>query len=154
MKILTINPIIAAALVSCGAAQLIKAIAYAVRNQKISLKRLLGAGGTPSAHAALITAAAIMCLRICGIDSTEFGLAVLIAGVVMYDTAGVRYNAGLHAAGINRLRKYIGSLVEKISANKDFVNEKPLNELLGSRPIGVIAGAALGAVIALILPTK
>ncbi|MCM1166580.1 MAG: divergent PAP2 family protein [Lachnospiraceae bacterium] len=152
MSILAFNPIITAALVSCVAAQLIKALVYAVRNRKFKINRLFGAGGNPSSHSAVTAAAAVMSLRICGAGSSEFAFAVLIAAIVMYDTSGIRYNAGLHAKRINRLREFIGSLTERLSANKNAPGEKKLNEMLGSRPVGVFAGMALGAAIALILP--
>ena len=59
----------------------------------------------------------------------------------MYDATGVRRSAGQQAALLNKIVKNL--------KNSDLKNtEKELKELLGHTPIQVIAGALLGAVIA------
>jgi acid phosphatase family membrane protein YuiD len=59
--------------------------------------------------------------------------------VVVYDAAGVRRQAGLHAAKINRL-------INEFFAGHP-ISENQLKEVLGHTPREVIGGVGLGLVV-------
>lgn len=156
-----INPLIVVGLVSFITAQLIKTALYAIKYKTFNPERITGAGGMPSSHSSLVISVVIYSLRLYGPKSTTFAFSVLIAGVVIYDALSVRYNAGLHAKELNKLRKIVDELDDEISQlsgseeNADIdelVSQKGLKEFLGHTPIEVLAGTLLGIIIAMVFP--
>lgn len=161
LKFLMYNPIISVGLISWLAAQLIKTVIYSIKFKTFNPERIVGAGGMPSSHSSLVISVAIYTLRLKGVQSTEFAFAMLLAVIVIYDAMSVRYNAGLHAKELNKLRKIIDDLDDEISQisgsdeNPDIdelVNQKGLKEFLGHTPIEVLAGSMLGILIAMAFP--
>lgn len=161
MKILMYNPIASVGLISWLLAQIIKTILHSIKFKTFNAERIVGAGGMPSSHSALVVSVAIYTLRFKGLQSTEFAFAVLLAGIVIYDAMSVRYNAGLHAKELNKLRKIVDELDDEISklngseedaSISELVNQKKLKEFLGHTPIEVLAGSMLGIIMALIFP--
>ncbi len=159
------NVVLIAAVAGWLMAQLIKSLIYSIKNKKFRAERIVGAGGMPSSHSAMVCSLAITTCRVCGITSTEFALAMALALVVMYDACGVRREAGQHAREINHLRKVVDRLddetVEKIndeldqemdSAEEDPDGDKELKELLGHTPLQVMCGALLGIIIGMAFP--
>ncbi len=122
--------------------QLFKVIWDLVTTRKFNFKRILGAGGMPSSHSAVVTSIATMIGKTQGINSPIFALAVMFAFVVMYDAAGVRRAAGKQA-------KLLNKLVETPGLSNIQVQEK-LVEVLGHTPMQVIVGAAIGVIVGLI----
>lgn len=122
--------------------QLFKVIWDLVVTHKFNFKRILGAGGMPSSHSAVVTSIATMIGKTQGINSPIFALAVMFAFVVMYDAAGVRRAAGKQA-------KLLNKLVETPGLSNIQVQEK-LVEVLGHTPMQVIVGAAIGVIVGLI----
>lgn len=122
--------------------QVYKVISELIINKKLNFRRLVGAGGMPSSHSAVVTSlsTAIACMD--GLESTTFALSVLFACVVMYDAAGVRRAAGKQAKVLNQI---IASEGRNIN-----IHEK-LIELLGHTPLEVFVGAIVGIVLALIM---
>lgn len=116
-------------------AQFIKVIGVIIKENKLDFTRFVGSGGMPSSHAAFIVSLATVAGKHCGWDSVEFGIAVAVALIVMYDAAGVRRAAGLQAKVLNEL---IFSHDHKIHL------DKKLKELLGHSPFEVFMGAILG----------
>lgn len=123
--------------------QLFKVIWDLVVTHKFNFKRILGAGGMPSSHSAVVTSIATMIGKTQGINSPIFALAVMFAFVVMYDAAGVRRAAGKQA-------KLLNKLVETPGLSNIQVQEK-LVEVLGHTPLQVIVGATIGVTVGLIL---
>ena len=122
--------------------QLFKLIWDLVETKKFNFKRILGAGGMPSSHSAVVVSLATMIGKSQGINSPIFGLAIIFAFVVMYDAAGVRRAAGKQAKLLNKIVQTPGlSGVE--------VTEK-LQEVLGHTPTQVFVGAFIGVVVGLI----
>jgi len=78
-----------------------------------------------------------------GFDQPVFALAVAISTIVIYDAAGVRRQAGIHAERINLLLK-------EIFQGRP-VQENDLKEMLGHTPIEVLGGVIVGLVSALFL---
>lgn len=74
-----------------------------VKTKKFNFKRILGAGGMPSSHSAVVTSLATMIGKSQGIDSPLFALSVIFAFVVMYDAAGIRRAAGKQAKLLNKI---------------------------------------------------
>lgn len=156
-----LNPIISVGLISWLAAQIIKTAIHSIKFKTFNPERIVGAGGMPSSHSSLVVSVVIYTLRFKGFESSEFSFALLLAGIVIYDAMSVRYNAGLHAKELNKIRKIIDELDDEISQisggdeNPDIdelVNQKGLKEFLGHTPIEVLAGSMLGILIALAFP--
>ena len=123
--------------------QAFKVIYDLVTTHKFNFKRILGAGGMPSSHSAVVVSLATLIGKNQGVDSPLFAVALILAFVVMYDAAGVRRAAGKQAKLLNKLIETPGlSTVE--------VSEK-LVEVLGHTPLQVIVGALIGLVAGLIV---
>lgn len=122
--------------------QLFKVIWDLVVTHKFNFKRILGAGGMPSSHSAVVTSLATMIGKAQGINSEIFALSVIFSCVVMYDAAGVRRAAGKQA-------KLLNKLVETPGLSNLQVQEK-LVEVLGHTPTQVFVGATIGIVVGLI----
>ena len=161
MKDLFVNPIILVGMASFLTAQIIKTIHYAIKYKSFNPERITGAGGMPSAHTALVISVMIYSLRLYGPKSSEFAFSILIAGIVIYDALSVRYNAGLHAKELNKLRKIVDELDDEITQLSggeedpdidELVSQKELKEFLGHTPIEVLAGALLGILMAMVFP--
>lgn len=161
MKDLPINPLIIVGLTSFLAAQIIKTILYAIKYKTFNPERITGAGGMPSSHSSLVISVVIYSLRLYGAASSEFAFAILFAGIVIFDALSVRYNAGLHAKELNKLRTIIDELDDEITQLSggeedpdidELVSQKKLKEFLGHTPIEVLAGALLGILIAMAFP--
>jgi acid phosphatase family membrane protein YuiD len=64
---------------------------------------LVGNGGFPSNHSAVVTSMATLIALREGMDSPAFGVAVALAFIVMIDANSLRQHVGRQAAAINRL---------------------------------------------------
>ena len=122
--------------------QLFKLIYDLVTTKKFNFKRILGAGGMPSSHSAVVVSLATMIGKSQGSESPIFGLATIFAFVVMYDAAGVRRAAGKQA-------KLLNKIVQTPGMTGVEVTEK-LQEVLGHTPTQVFVGAFIGVVVGLI----
>jgi acid phosphatase family membrane protein YuiD len=101
---------------------------------------LFSPGGMPSSHSALVTSVALVIGMQEGFGSPLFALAFALAVIVVYDAAGVRRQAGIHAERINELMK---TFLE----SRRFP-EGELKEVIGHTTFEVIAGILLGFLIA------
>ena len=122
-------------------AQAIKIPTYWFVEKNWDWKRFFGSGGMPSSHTAFVVSLAIMVGRIVGFDSVEFAMCFIFASVVMYDATGVRRETGIQAQVINEILRQV------------FIDGKPiadddLKELVGHKPLEVLAGAILGVITA------
>lgn len=122
--------------------QLFKLIYDLVTTKKFNFKRILGAGGMPSSHSAVVTSLATMIGISQGIESPIFAISVIFAFVVMYDAAGVRRAAGKQA-------KILNEIVNTPGLSGVEVTEK-LQEALGHSPVQVGVGALIGIVVGFI----
>ena len=134
------NHILWASLTAWSIAQVLKLFTSYYRTKTVDFQRLVGAGGMPSSHAALVVSLAMATGWSKGFDSVDFAIALVMAGVVMYDASGVRQAAGKQAKVLNKL---LQDLQQHHS-----IQEIRLKELLGHTPLEVIAGALLGTLIA------
>ncbi len=127
----------------CGwfAAQVIKFILVFAIDRHIDFKRLVGSGGMPSSHTAIVTAMSVAVGLTEGFSSVDFAISVIISFVVMYDACGVRRSAGEHAKILNKIMSKEGI---------NLTDRETLKELLGHSPLEVFAGAILGILVAVI----
>ena len=97
---------------------------------------LIGYGGLPSNHSAIVSStAALIALRE-GMTHPAFGVAVTLAFIVMLDANSLRRQIGRHAEAINALR---GD------------SAKPLRERMGHTRVEIAAGIATGCAVAWVL---
>ena len=122
--------------------QLFKVIYELIKTKKFNFKRIMGAGGMPSSHSAVVTCLAMMTGKSAGFDSNIFAISVIFAMVVMYDAAGVRRAAGKQAHLLNKI-------IETPGLSNVQVQER-LVEVLGHSPLLVIVGAIIGIIVGLI----
>ena len=99
---------------------------------------LVGNGGFPSNHSAVVTSMATMIALREGISHPAFGVAVTLAVIVMIDANSLRQHVGKHAQHINAL-----------DAGKAGVEHKPLRERMGHTKIEICGGVVTGILIAL-----
>lgn len=149
------NKVLFAAVLGWFCAQVAKVLLTLIFKRKLSVERLWGAGGMPSAHSAMVCALTVSLARFDGIRSPVFALAVMFAFVTMYDAMGVRRETGLHAKLLN---KYLNQLEQK-NADKDGdgipdeeVDEIELKEFIGHTPLEVLGGVLLGILVGILVP--
>ena len=123
--------------------QAFKVIHDLYTTRKFNFKRILGAGGMPSSHSAVVTSIATLIGKYEGVDSAIFGLALMFALVVMYDACGVRRAAGKQAKVLNEIVNTPGLTGVEIQGK--------LQEALGHTPIQVFVGALIGIIAGIIL---
>ena len=114
-----------------------------ITTKKFNFKRILGAGGMPSSHSAIVMTITTLIGKSEGVESPLFALSLIVALVVMYDAAGVRRAAGKQA-------KILNKIIETPGLTNQEVSEK-LVEVLGHTPIQVFVGALIGVVVGLIV---
>lgn len=119
--------------------QLFKVIYDLVTTKKFNFKRILGAGGMPSSHSAVVMAISILVGKEYGFDSSIFAISLIFSLVVMYDAAGVRRAAGKQASLLNKI-------VETPGLSGIQVQER-LVEVLGHTPIQVFIGGLIGIIV-------
>ena len=122
--------------------QLFKLLYDLVTTKKFNFKRILGAGGMPSSHSAVVTSLATLIGKNIGVGTPMFAMALIFAFVVMYDAAGVRRAAGEQARLLNKI-------VETPGLSGLEVSER-LVEVLGHTPLQVVVGAVIGVVAGLL----
>lgn len=126
--------------------QVLKILIHMIIHREFVLERLFGDGGMPSSHSATVTSVAVTAGLECGLGSAVFGVAAIMAIVVMHDAMGVRLETGKQARAINEIIEHL--------LNADAVDLTPdqvLKEFVGHTPLQVAAGFLLGLVIALVM---
>ena len=131
------NRVVLAAFAAWAIAQGIKVILTLIITRKFDVSRLVGSGGMPSSHSALVCAMVTSIGYAEGFSSSVFALGACFAAVVMYDAAGVRRSTGKNAAVLNHL-------LDGLAGNGFVFDEERLKELVGHTPVQVVAGALLG----------
>lgn len=119
--------------------QLFKLIWDLATTKKFNFKRLMGAGGMPSSHSAVVAGLATLIGKYEGLNSAVFAVSLIMAFVVMYDACGVRRAAGKQAELLNKI-------VETPGLTGLQVQEK-LIEVLGHTPVQVFVGALIGVIV-------
>lgn len=123
-------------------AQVLKPPLEYLRKGKWNWGYLLSAGGMPSSHSSLMVGTTMGIALHVGFSSPVFAIAVAIAMIVIYDAAGVRREAGLHAEKINIL------IQELLKGHP--ISDKELREVLGHTPLEVTGGIILGIIVSIL----
>lgn len=97
---------------------------------------LIGYGGMPSNHSAIVSSMAALIALKEGIDHPAFGVAVTLAFIVMLDAASLRRQVGRHATAINKLAAGDSS-------------HHTLRERMGHTRLEIAAGIIVGIVVAI-----
>jgi len=137
------NRVLVSAVLAWVIGQFLKFPLEYLLNKRWNWGIIFSAGGLPSSHSSLITAVSLTIGMQEGFDSPLFALAAAIAMIVVYDAAGVRRQAGMHAERINQIMKTFFESGQ--------LPEKELKEMLGHTPFEVITGVALGVLISLLM---
>jgi len=142
MSALIHNRVIVAAFLAWMLGQFLKFPLYYLITKRWNWGIMFSSGGLPSSHSSLVTAVALTIGLQEGFDSAIFALAMSIGMIVIYDAAGVRRQAGIHAERINAIMK---SFFESGQLGEDELDD--LKEMLGHTPLEVVSGVILGMLI-------
>ena len=123
--------------------QLFKLIYDLWTTKKFNFKRIMGAGGMPSSHSAVVAGIATLIGKYEGVGTPIFALALIVAFVVMYDACGIRRAAGKQAVLLNKLIETPGLTGMQVSER--------LVEVLGHTPVQVFVGALIGVFAGLVV---
>lgn len=137
------NKVLISALVAWLLAQGLKVPFEFFRTRRWNWAMLFYAGGMPSSHSALIVGATHATGLHFGFDSPIFALGLAVAMIVVYDAAGVRRQAGIHAERIN-------FLFEELIRGHMW-DENELREVLGHTPLEVTGGVLLGIIVSTVM---
>ena len=121
------------------AIQTSKVIVDCIEKKKITLRRLLGSGGMPSSHSAVMVSITVMLGKNIGFKSPIFALACFMTLVVMQDAIGVRRQVGKQAKYLN-----------EILMDKNTSTEEKFQEMVGHTPFQVLIGLIVGLIAGLI----
>lgn len=131
-----ISPYLVAIVIGWLVAQGLKYVFDAIRSRTWShLRQLYLSGSMPSAHSATVVSLATVVGLRDGLDSAIFAVALLFAGVVMYDAMMVRRSSGEQGLAIQSLIKEAKSKVLLPRSAR------------GHTPVEVLAGAILGVIV-------
>ncbi|MDA8193034.1 MAG: divergent PAP2 family protein [Thermaerobacter sp.] len=136
------HSIVLSALVSAATAQMGKFGLDAVSRRKARLERLIGAGGMPSAHAAMVVALMTGVEAADGWRSTAFAMAAVLALIVMYDAMSLRRTVGRQSRYLNQVRRLNSPTLTDAAEFPEFV---------GHNLWEVLVGGAWGGMVALML---
>lgn len=99
---------------------------------------LIGYGGLPSNHSAIVSSTAALISLKEGIGHPAFGVAITLAFIVMLDANSLRRQIGKHATKINKL-----AISEP--------NHQPLRERMGHTRLEISAGIIVGIAVAIVV---
>jgi len=135
-----ISPYLIAICVAWFGAHIIKYIVkYIKKEDRGFSSQLFVSGGMPSSHSATVSAVAMVIGLRDGFTSGLFGLAAMLALIVMYDAVKVRRSSGEQGVAICELIKEQKSEVKLPRVAK------------GHTPLEVVLGSLLGLLIGLIV---
>lgn len=138
------NRVLLSAIFAWAIAQGTKIILNMIKNG-FTLHSLVTGGGMPSAHGATVTGLAVSTAITYGGGGFEFPMALFFAIIVIYDAAGVRYETGVEAKILNRLRR------RDLERGETPLYDRELDEHMGHTVPELIAGICVGAVVAAIV---
>lgn len=88
------NRLLDVAVISCFSAQFYKVFFPLFKGQKPQWARLIQTGGMPSSHASTVVSLVTGVFLLKGFRSVEFAIAMVFAGIVLYDATGVDNKQG------------------------------------------------------------
>lgn len=133
-----LSPYLLAIITAWIMAQGSKLLIGSIRRQEVfDLRKMYVSGDMPSSHSATAVALATVIGLNDGVDTAVFGVAVLFAGLVMYDAVMVRRSSGEQGAAIHALIKEHKSMIQLPRTAK------------GHEPLEVAFGALIGLAVGL-----
>ena len=133
------NPIVLCSLLAWFVAQVLKVPLYYAVEHKLDWRRLVGSGGMPSSHSAMVIALMLSVGFTQGFETPIFGICVVLSLIVMYDAMGVRRETGTQATVINHILREVFVAGHRIS-------DEELKELIGHTPFEVLGGILIGTI--------
>ncbi len=131
------NKVLISALAAAVTAQILKFVIYTLPRRKARFERLVGAGGMPSSHSAMVSALVFSLGFRYGWKSAAFAVSCVFGLIVLYDAISVRRTVGLQSRYLNRLAR-----------SDRYSSEEPsLPEFVGHTPVEVLAGTLWGLLI-------
>ncbi len=131
-----ISPYIVAIVVGWTLSQLIKSTISLFRNKYMGLRSIMFvSGGMPSSHSATMMAVWTVILLTDGVNSGLFGLASVVALIVLYDAVKVRRSSGEQGVALLALMKEKKSIVPSPRV------------AMGHTPAEVLVGSILGILV-------
>jgi acid phosphatase family membrane protein YuiD len=121
----------------------IKFAITSVRQRRLAFN-LVGNGGFPSNHSAVVTSMATLIALHEGITHPAFGVAVTLAFIVMIDANSLRQHVGRHAVAINRLAA--GTTADGTASEHVHLRER-MGHTLVEIGGGIVTGIAMGHLI-------
>ena len=118
-------------------AQSAKVFTHWYTTGKLDWGRIVGSGGMPSSHTALVVGLTTAVGLKDSLESSVFALCLVFSLVVMYDATGVRLQAGRHAEVLNQM-------ILELPTQHPVSDTRPLRDSLGHTPVEVGAGALVG----------
>ncbi|WP_077175527.1 divergent PAP2 family protein [Yersinia proxima] len=118
-------------------AGVMKFIINSIKARKLAFN-LIGYGGLPSNHSAIVTSIAALIAFKEGIDNPAFGVAIALAFIVILDANSLRRQIGKHAVEINKLAA--------MSKNRQILRER-----IGHTRVEIAAGILVGIAVAAVI---
>ena len=103
---------------------------------------LIGYGGLPSNHSAIVSSMAALIALKEGIQHPAFGVAVALAFIVLLDANSLRRQIGKQAQAINQLAR-----------EGNTAQASPLRERIGHTKLELAAGIVVGVLVAYVIVT-
>lgn len=116
-------------------AGILKFIINSIKTKQLAF-RLIGYGGLPSNHSAIVSSTTMLIALKEGVGHPAFGVAITLAFIVVLDANSLRREVGKHAAAINQLMMPVDSLHTK------------LRERMGHTRLEIAAGILVGIGVA------
>ena len=135
------NRILVLSLTAMLTAQILKVPTHWLLRRRWVAGRVVGAGGMPSSHSAMVTALAASVGYSRGWHSDLFAATVVLALIVLYDAVGIRQAVGRQSRFLNRMQR------EGATGDGEVTD---FNEMLGHTPLEVMAGALWGIFLAIV----
>lgn len=131
-----LSPYVVAVIAALFISQALKYVLQILSGRKFDhIRQLYASGNMPSTHSTSVVALLVVIGLRDGTDSGLFGLALLVAVIVMYDTIILRRSVGDQGTAVQELIKAMKSTILLPRAAK------------GHTPFELAAGALLGALI-------
>lgn len=133
-----------APMISWIVAYLLKVVIDSIRSG-FCKERIVGGGGMPSSHAALVTSLVCIAGAIKGLDSFEFAVALFFALTAMYDSRRVRFETQRQGRALNNLND------ERCEEGKQPLDIVKFREKVGHTIPEIVFGMFVGIICSIVV---
>lgn len=133
-----------APMISWIVAYLLKVVIDSIRSG-FCKERIVGGGGMPSSHAALVTSLVCIAGTIKGLDSFEFAVALFFALTAMYDSRRVRFETQRQGRALNNLND------ERCEEGKQPLDIVKFREKVGHTIPEIVFGMFVGIICSIVV---